>query len=149
MTPTTVRVVCQNTLNLALGRAGTSGLRISHFENLHDRIKEARAKLGIVLRRFDRFQEELDALARVSLTETQVVNYFREVMKIGTPKPKAQPIASDGAALLDNILDGKGAHQALAEELIQADREYSDRKAKADARLLEQLLANFDDPTNT
>src|SRR5262249_19018184 len=149
MIPTTVRVVCQNTLHLALSRAGTSGLRIGHYENLHDRIDEARQKLGIVLKRFDRFQQELDALAKVSLTETQVTDYFPSVFKLSTPRPTAQPVATDGAALLDNILEGKAAHQALAEELIQADREHSDRKAKADARLLEQLLANFDDRTNT
>src|SRR5262249_19583720 len=144
-----VRVVCQNTLNLALGRAGTSGLRIGHYENLHDRIAEARQKLGIVLRRFDKFQTELDALAKVSLTETQVTDYFRSVMKLTAPKPKVQPVATDGAALLDSMLDGKEAHRAMAEELIQADREHSDRKAKADQRLLEQLLTNFDDKTNT
>jgi phage/plasmid-like protein (TIGR03299 family) len=39
--PTKIRVVCQNTLNIALGRANADGVAISHFGNPESRIKEA------------------------------------------------------------------------------------------------------------
>jgi hypothetical protein len=38
MIPTTVRVVCQNTLNLALRESGVEGLTISHHPRLESRI---------------------------------------------------------------------------------------------------------------
>jgi hypothetical protein len=37
--PTSVRVVCQNTLNLALGRAGSTGVAIRHLDSLEDRVQ--------------------------------------------------------------------------------------------------------------
>jgi len=39
--PTKIRVVCQNTLNLALGKAGADGISISHFGDAEGRLSEA------------------------------------------------------------------------------------------------------------
>lgn len=77
MIPTSVRVVCQNTLNLALGAAGASeGLVIRHHGSLDARVKEARAKLGIVTARFDRFDEELHAMLARDLDVESADAYF-------------------------------------------------------------------------
>ena len=84
--PTTVRVVCQNTLNLALHGAssGTSrnngagtGLTIRHRPNLDARVREARLKLGVVAARFDRFDAELHAMLARELRPQQVTGYFQ------------------------------------------------------------------------
>ncbi|MBI1338469.1 MAG: DUF932 domain-containing protein [Phycisphaera sp.] len=81
MIPTTVRVVCQNTLNLALGRAGgNEGLSIRHLPSLDDRVKEARQKLGIVAARFDRFDEELHRMLANPMTASNLDDYFRGVL---------------------------------------------------------------------
>jgi phage/plasmid-like protein (TIGR03299 family) len=77
MIPTTVRVVCQNTLNLALREAGVEGLTISHHPRLESRIAEARAKLGIIAARFDKFDDELHAMLAKDLTVTEAGGYFR------------------------------------------------------------------------
>ena len=77
MIPTTVRVVCQNTLNLALREAGVEGLTISHHPRLESRIAEARAKLGIIAARFDKFDDELHAMLAKELTVTEAGGYFR------------------------------------------------------------------------
>jgi len=75
MIPTTVRVVCQNTLNLALGRAGsTEGLSIFHFENLDARVADARRKLGIVAKRVDLFAEEAQILAARQVSSPGIGN---------------------------------------------------------------------------
>ena len=71
MIPTTVRVVCQNTLNLAMREAGMDGLTISHHPRLESRIAEARAKLGIIAARFDKFDEELHAMLAKELSVTE------------------------------------------------------------------------------
>ena len=77
MIPTTVRVVCQNTLNLALRESGVEGLTISHHPRLESRIAEARAKLGIIAARFDKFDDELHAMLAKKLTVTEAGGYFR------------------------------------------------------------------------
>lgn len=77
MIPTTVRVVCQNTLNLALRDAGVEGLSISHHPKLESRVAEARAKLCIIAARFDKFDDELHAMLERDLSVTEAGNYFR------------------------------------------------------------------------
>jgi phage/plasmid-like protein (TIGR03299 family) len=77
MVPTTVRVVCQNTLTLALGKAGAAeGLTVYHSENLARRVAEAREKLGVVARRVDEFGEQVRVLARRSMTQAELTAYF-------------------------------------------------------------------------
>jgi phage/plasmid-like protein (TIGR03299 family) len=77
MIPTSVRVVCQNTLNLALGRAAAAeGLTIYHSESLERRVQEARDKLGIITRRVEQFGEQVQALARRQLTRAELADYF-------------------------------------------------------------------------
>lgn len=74
---TTVRVVCQNTLNLALREFGGEGLTISHHPRLERRVAEARAKLGVVAARFDCFDEERDAMFAEDQTVVQASRRFR------------------------------------------------------------------------
>lgn len=83
MIPTSVRVVCQNTLNLALRQAGSEGLAIRHRPSLNERVREAREKLGIVAARFDEFDAELHAMIARTLTARQVHDYFDGLL----PKP--------------------------------------------------------------
>ena len=87
MIPTTVRVVCQNTLNLALREAGVEGLTISHHPRLESRIQEARAKLGIIAARFDRFDNELHAMLAKDLNGAEAGAYFRGLSGADLPHP--------------------------------------------------------------
>ena len=81
MIPTTVWVVCQNTLNLALGRSTAGGgVSIRHRPSLDERVKDARAKLGIVAARFDQFDVELHAMLDTMLKPRQVERYFDDVL---------------------------------------------------------------------
>jgi phage/plasmid-like protein (TIGR03299 family) len=75
MLATTVRVVCQNTLNLAM-KAGAA-LTVSHFTNLDQRVSEARQKLGIIAARFDQFDAEMHAMIKRPLKSAQADKYFR------------------------------------------------------------------------
>ena len=85
MIPTTVRVVCQNTLNLAMREAGIDGLTISHHPRLETRIAEARKKLGIIATRFDQFDEELHAMLAKDLSVTEASGYFRGLARTDIP----------------------------------------------------------------
>jgi phage/plasmid-like protein (TIGR03299 family) len=131
MVPTTVRVVCQNTLNLALGRAGSAEVTVRHRESLVDRVAEARQQLGLTLARVDRFQEEIDALARTPLSGPAVPRYFRSALELPA---------------LEELLEApKESWPRLARGLLA---EQSERQRAAQARLLERLAENFEAPKN-
>lgn len=155
--PTTVRVVCRNTQNLAL-RENTAQLTIRHSDSMKGKVEQARKVLGLINLRMQSFQSEIDALRRVSMTDTQVTDYARTVFKIKPARAKTAAAAPkiDDAALLNQILAGRSAQEqqqadnaALVESLILGDKEATARKARADAQLLDQILANFHDKTNT
>jgi len=87
MIPTSVRVVCQNTLNLALNNVGSSeGIAIRHRPSLGERVKEARERLGIIVARFDAFDEEMHAMLAKELTGKQVKSYFAGLL----PEPPTE-----------------------------------------------------------
>ena len=93
MLPTTVRVVCMNTLNLALrqGSEGQgSGWSIRHCSSLHERVEEARRALGLVSQRLDRFSIEVKLLCDRQLTGRQLNGHFGDLLPIGdTERQKA------------------------------------------------------------
>jgi phage/plasmid-like protein (TIGR03299 family) len=88
MIPTTVRVVCQNTLSLALRRAGSEGVVITHHESLQARVREAREKLGLLTKRFDRFGAEIQALVRQPLSSTELAGYFDGLIPVESEKAR-------------------------------------------------------------
>lgn len=73
---TAVRVVCNNTLTLALRSAGTTGLTLRHTENALTRIEHARKVLEIAHRQFTTFQKQADLLASAKLDDRQAKRYF-------------------------------------------------------------------------
>lgn len=98
--PTTVRVVCQNTLNLALSRAGTNeGMSIVHTASLEQRVTEARAKLGIIHRQLDAFQATAQTMTRTSMTSDQLAAYFATLL--GNRSSKTQKKTLE--AFADNL----------------------------------------------
>ena len=113
MIPTTVRVVCQNTLNLALGKSSRDeGITILHRASLDERVREARDRLSLIAARFDAFDQELHDMIARDMSTRELHDYFDGLV----------PAPSDEAS-----------------ERQKANRE----------RVLHQLHANFEDPTNT
>jgi|SRR5579884_2353833 len=97
MLATTVRVVCQNTLNLAIGEG--VALSVSHFTNLETRIGEARKKLGIIAARFDQFDDELHAMLGRQLKDNQLAAYFKAQL------PETDCTSELSKKLRANVLD--------------------------------------------
>jgi len=86
----TIRVVCQNTLDLAV-----SGARqrwdCRHTGQLASRVNEARKSLELGFRYFDSFEEEVAKLIATPVTSTQFVS-FSELL---APMPEAKVLARD------------------------------------------------------
>ncbi len=145
MIPTSVRVVCNNTLNLALRRAGDGvGFTLHHSKNLQARVEEARRTLGIVLERIDRFQEQITSLASASVTEREARDYWEKLFPT-RPRKGGEVLAGDGAALADASPLSRAARLALG----QPTTAQQSRAHKRNAQIQEQLLQSFHSPTNT
>jgi len=77
---TPIRVVCQNTLNLAL--RATSGLSIKHYSDVQQKVQESYRLLGIVKEAYDRAEITMKAMAKVSMTGDRLKQYFEAVQPI-------------------------------------------------------------------
>lgn len=69
---TTVRVVCQNTLGQALSQKGQTYFKIRHSKNIGDKVTEAREALGVVNAQFEDLKKQMDRLAEVKVTASQL-----------------------------------------------------------------------------
>jgi phage/plasmid-like protein (TIGR03299 family) len=74
---TPVRVVCQNTLSMALRQGRGDGVYIRHNGNLTAKIEAAQRVLGLATRFYDDAGEKIDRLASVYPTAAQLDSYFK------------------------------------------------------------------------
>lgn len=74
-----VRVVCQNTLNLAERRSIGQGIAIMHKGDLHTKIREAQRVLGLASRFYEDAAGRIDLLAGHSPSAAQLDAFFRAV----------------------------------------------------------------------
>lgn len=77
---TPVRVVCQNTLNLAL-KGATQQWKLRHTESIDGRLDEARRALGLSFEYMDAFEKEANALIEKELSKQQFGVMLKQVFK--------------------------------------------------------------------
>jgi phage/plasmid-like protein (TIGR03299 family) len=76
---TPIRVVCQNTLNLAERLAAGQGIAIMHKGDLHTKIQEAQRVLGLATRFYDDAAARIDLLASHQPSAEQLTSFFESV----------------------------------------------------------------------
>lgn len=79
MTP--IRVVCQNTLNLALNKAKRVWTT-KHTENVMNRVHEARETLMLAEAYMSGLGHEIDALSKIKLTDKKVMDFMKEFFPV-------------------------------------------------------------------
>jgi phage/plasmid-like protein (TIGR03299 family) len=79
---TPIRVVCQNTLTLALSQGPT--IRVAHTRNMQDRMRQAESLLGIIHHQFDTIEQSFQRLSEVKMDDKKLDAYY----KILFPNPK-------------------------------------------------------------
>ena len=80
---TPVRVVCQNTLNMAL-QGSKQSFKIRHTATVGGRIDEARRVLGLTFNHMDKFEEMAKAMFETEITNKQ----FDDLVKSIYPEPE-------------------------------------------------------------
>ena len=76
--PTSIRVVCQNTLHAALGRKSQVGYTIRHTSKAMDRVSEARRALGLYQKEQDAHRENIQTLADRDVSREQIQAFWLE-----------------------------------------------------------------------
>lgn len=75
---TPIRVVCHNTLTLALTE-GEPSIRVPHTRDIDERLKVARQNLQLIKRTYGRIEAEFAALAKVPIAEPALSGYLKLV----------------------------------------------------------------------
>ncbi len=88
---TPIRVVCQNTLTMALGKGQT--LRVPHTRDLHYRLQQAEMMLGTINKRFGEIEETFKAMTRVQIDGAKLTSYLTEVFPEPLDKENQRAIA--------------------------------------------------------
>ena len=88
--PTTVRVVCSNTLSMALGEAKSREeiFNIRHTGNMMNRVDEVREAFGWAMEWHEAFGVTAENLLEVKMTKKQMDTYFIEVFDMTTSPEK-------------------------------------------------------------
>ena len=73
---TPVRVVCNNTLNVALRRGQRDGISLRHTLNVHEELTKAGRLLGIVQQNYQEAQASYQQLANINITDRQLRTYI-------------------------------------------------------------------------
>jgi phage/plasmid-like protein (TIGR03299 family) len=84
---TPVRVVCQNTLTMAVGTKGNAAKQsfgIRHTQTLEGRIAAAREALGLAHAYMDEFDKQAQAMIETEITDKQ----FFDMISLAYPKPE-------------------------------------------------------------
>jgi phage/plasmid-like protein (TIGR03299 family) len=128
---TPVRVVCQNTLNLAIGKYGKGpkqSFKIRHTQSVDGKVAAAREALGLVKTYMDEFDKSAESLYQTAITDQQ----FFDLVTTLYPKPdkdskgsmtkwenKIDTINSIYTGPTNNMIAGTawGAMNALTERL--------------------------------
>lgn len=112
---TPIRVVCQNTLNVALG-AKADAFSIRHTPGMGLKVEEAQKALGIVNQRFGLFQDAARALAATELTVKASQAFFTKVANRYGEAPelkKGEELPAKTRAIIDEMTrlfeQGRGA----------------------------------------
>jgi phage/plasmid-like protein (TIGR03299 family) len=111
---TPVRVVCQNTLNLALAHAKQS-FKIRHTQSVDGRIAVARETLGLALGYFDQFEIEAQELFNQAITDAE----FSKLINTLYPKPEK---------------DSKGALKKWENKIVLLDELYHNSPTNANIK---------------
>ena len=86
---TPIRVVCQNTLTMALERGPT--VRVAHFPDLRQRLKHARELLGLIEHRYANISQVFHGMAATQLSAKRLSEYLVGVF----PDPDPAKVKAD------------------------------------------------------
>ncbi|WP_223473463.1 DUF932 domain-containing protein [Pseudomonas sp. BF-B-27] len=135
-TPTTVRVVCNNTLTISLSGASRA-IKVPH--STHFDSQTVKKQLGIAVSQWDEFMYRMRALAERKVQWTEAMSFFMEVLcDTGAHDPIPNVLPNKRAMeKVQSLYEGKGrgsemeSARGTAWGLLNAVTEYVDHEKRA------------------
>ena len=134
-TPTTIRVVCTNTLSMALSHAGTSAIRVSHSTTF-DPVAVKR-QLGVAVTGWDNFMYRMKTLSERKVKNHEAMNYFLRVFCEPEKSPDGSLSNERALKKVQSMYEGQGRGSELTSAkgtawgLLGAVTEYVDHERRA------------------
>jgi phage/plasmid-like protein (TIGR03299 family) len=135
-TPTTIRVVCNNTLALSLNGA-TSAIKVPHNTRFDPSV--VKKQLGIAVSRWDEFMYQMRALAERKVSNKEAEHFFNQVLSVTSTSVTAQGQQTNRHAIAkaNGLFEGRGKGANLASAngtawgLLNAVTEFVDHEKRA------------------
>lgn len=135
-TPTTVRVVCNNTLTIALDGT-TRAIKVPHSTRFDARV--VKKQLGVAVSQRDEFMYRMRALAERKVQWHEAMGYFMNALCEVTPNSKLPEVLPNERAMrkVQSLYEGQGRGSTLASAqgtawgLLNAVTEYVDHERRA------------------
>jgi phage/plasmid-like protein (TIGR03299 family) len=135
-TPTTVRVVCNNTLALSLNGA-TSAIKVPHNTRFDPGV--VKKHLGVAVSRWDEFMYEMRTLAERKVSSNEAERFFNQVLSVTSTDSTTQAKQTNRHAIARaySLYDGRGKGAELASAkgtawgLLNAVTEFVDHEKRA------------------
>jgi phage/plasmid-like protein (TIGR03299 family) len=135
-TPTTVRVVCNNTLALSLNGA-TSAIKVPHNTRFDPSL--VKKQLGVAISRWDEFMYEMRMLAERKVSSKEAERFFHQVLSVTNTDWTASAKQANRHAIFKahSLYDGRGRGAELASArgtawgLLNAVTEFVDHEKRA------------------
>jgi phage/plasmid-like protein (TIGR03299 family) len=135
-TPTTVRVVCNNTLTIALDGI-TRAIKVPH--STRSDARSVKKQLGVAVSQWDEFMYRMRVLAERKVQWHEAMGFFMNVLCEVTPNSKLPEVLPNERALrkVQSLYEGRGrgatleSSQGTAWGLLNAVTEYVDHERRA------------------
>lgn len=145
VTMTPVRVVCQNTLRMALNKASQQ-FSMRHTSGITGKVQQARDTLGFVAKYYDEFQREVEQLINQEVTSSQ----FNDIVEKLFPRPSDEDMekprtANNYELVVSNVTKNWNGelHKGTAWGAINAINSYELWQQKVRGNKLERQASKF------
>jgi phage/plasmid-like protein (TIGR03299 family) len=101
---TPIRVVCQNTLNIALKEGSILSAKLRHTSGIGLRVNEVREQLGIVAGLYQTFEELSKRLVQVPMSVSRASDFFKGTI-IPKPKEGETELGARSKKMLEDVLN--------------------------------------------
>lgn len=129
---TPVRVVCQNTLNIALsGRGKGEGISIRHTRGIMKNVTEAQRALGLAVKFYDDLGGHMNTLAQRPMDRVALRAYLLNLVPDNKEAERNTRTANIREAMEYNFHHGKGNQGKTLWDAVNAVTEYVDHDRSA------------------
>lgn len=136
-TPTTIRVVCNNTLTIAVNGA-TQAIKVPHSTKFD--AQAVKQQLGVAVSQWDAFMYRMRTLSERKVKTHEAMNYFLKVLCDTSPTSPGEPatlVNERALTKVQSLYDGQGrgaemeSAKGTAWGLLNAVTEYVDHEKRA------------------